>query len=246
VILCTDGDFNVGLTGDALVKLIEAERDKGITLTTLGFGEGNYNDRDMERLADHGNGNYAYIDGPGEANRVLGEKLVSTLQVIAKDVKIQVEWKPETVARYRLVGYENRVMANEDFRNDAKDAGELGAGHSVTALYEAVFLPGAANESELATVRLRYKEPEAAADAAAIEFASALKVSSLHASFDAAPPDFRFAAATAEYSEILRGSKHSAGARFDDVIGIATATSGGQADRAEMIELAKTAKTIFK
>ena len=247
VVLCTDGDYNVGLTGDALIQLIEQERDKGITISTLGFGEGNYNDRDMERLADHGNGNYAFIDSAGEANRVLGEKLVSTLEVIAKDVKIQVEWKPDAVSRYRLVGYENRVLANEDFRDDTKDAGELGAGHSVTAFYEvelsAAAKEGGLNDAALAAVRLRYKEPNAET---ALELDTALTVAQVAPTFAAASADFRFAAATAEYAEILRRSKHSQGARFDDVLSIATASAGDHADRAEMIELVKAAKTIFR
>lgn len=250
VVLCTDGDFNVGLTGDALISLIEKERDKGITISTLGYGDGNYNDRDMERLADHGNGNYAFVDNYGEANRVVGEKLVSTLEVIAKDVKIQVEFKPDAVSRYRLVGYENRVMANEDFRNDAKDAGELGAGHSVTAFYEVELTPaakaGGLNDGVAAAVRLRYKEPNATAETAATEFETPFTVGKIAPSFDAASPDFRFAAATAEYAEILRRSKHSTGARFDDVISIASATANGQGDRLEMIELVKSAKTMWK
>jgi Ca-activated chloride channel homolog len=247
VVLCTDGDFNVGATGAELIQLIEQERDKGVTLTTLGFGQGNYNDQDMEALADHGNGNYAYIDGPGEANRVLGEKLVSTLQVIAKDVKVQVEFRPELVTRYRLVGYENRVMSNDDFRNDAKDAGEIGAGHSVTAFYE-VALSAAANAagpngSTLATVRLRYKQPDGDA---VTEFERPLLASGLAPTFDSAAPDFRFAAAVTEFSEILRHSKHSEGARFDDVLGLVTATAGTETDRQELVSLVTKAKTLWK
>ncbi|AKU94036.1 Von Willebrand factor type A domain protein [Labilithrix luteola] len=247
VVLCTDGDFNVGATGDALIQLIEQERDKGVTLTTLGFGAGNYNDRDMEALADHGNGNYAYIDGPGEANRVLGEKLVSTLQVIAKDVKVQVEFKPQLVTRYRLVGYENRVMSNEDFRNDGKDAGEIGAGHSVTAFYEVQLAPNAqavsGNDGTLATVRLRYKQPDGDV---ATEFERPLLAGGLAPTFAEASPDFRFAAAVTEFSEILRHSKHSEGARFDDVLGLVNATSGGATDRQELGALVSTAKSIWK
>lgn len=245
VVLCTDGDFNVGATGDALIQLIEQERDKGVTLTTLGFGQGNYNDRDMEALADHGNGNYAYIDGPGEANRVLGEKLVSTLQVIAKDVKVQVEFDPAHVTRYRLVGYENRVMSNEDFRDDSKDAGEIGAGHSVTAFYEVELAPGQPTNGtdSLATVHLRYKQPDGDV---ATEFSRPLLASGLAPTFADASPDFRFAAAVTEFSEILRHSKHSEGARFDDVLSLVTATSGGAADRQELGTLVSTAKTLWK
>lgn len=246
VILCTDGDFNVGATGDALVQIIEQERDKGVTLTTLGYGQGNYNDGTMEQLADHGNGNYAYIDGPGEANRVLGEKLVSTLQVIAKDVKVQVEFSAETALRYRLVGYENRVMANQDFRNDAKDAGEIGAGHSVTALYEVELTEAAKagnlSAAQLATVRLRYKQPEGDT---ATEFDRALAVGALAPTFEAAPADLRFAAGVIEFSEILRKSKHSQGARFNDVLGIVNATANGQADRIELGQLVAKAQSYW-
>ncbi len=247
VVLCTDGDFNVGATGDDLVRIIEQERDKGVTLTTLGFGQGNYNDSTMEKLADHGNGNYAYIDGPGEANRVLGEKLVSTLQVIAKDVKVQVEFKADAAKRYRLVGYENRVMANEDFRTDAKDAGEIGAGHSVTALYEVELTDaakaGGLNDGAVAAVRLRYKQPDGDT---ATELERSLTVGAFAQSFEAAPADLRFAAGVVELAEILRRSKHSEGARFDDVLGIVNATAGGQADRLELASLVQNAKAAWK
>jgi len=149
VILATDGDFNVGVTNnEALVNLVEREREAGITLTTLGFGTGNYNEAMMEQIADHGNGNYSYIDSPREAQKVLEEELASTLFTIAHDVKIQVEFNPAYVSEYRLIGYENRALREEDFDNDAVDAGEIGAGHQVTALYEIVpagsrgWLPG--------------------------------------------------------------------------------------------------------
>ncbi|MCY7348143.1 MAG: VWA domain-containing protein, partial [Pyrinomonadaceae bacterium] len=139
VVLATDGDFNVGVTSDnELVKLIEAKRKTGIFLSVLGFGTGNTNDSMMEKLADKGNGNYAYIDSQEEARKALGEQVAGTLYTIAKDVKIQVEFNPARVAGYRLIGYENRLLANKDFNDDTKDAGEIGAGHSVTALYEIV------------------------------------------------------------------------------------------------------------
>ncbi|MCB0319647.1 MAG: von Willebrand factor type A domain-containing protein, partial [Bdellovibrionales bacterium] len=139
VILATDGDFNIGVTNqDELIRLIEEKRKSGITLTTLGFGEGNYNEATMEQLANKGNGNYFYIDGYGEARKVFSEDLAGTIEVIAKDVKLQIEFNPEHVAQYRLVGYENRKLKNEDFANDKIDAGEIGAGHTVTALYELV------------------------------------------------------------------------------------------------------------
>ena len=137
VILCSDGVANVGQTGsDAILKELRTYVKEGVTLTTVGFGMGNYNDILMERLANDGNGSYAYVDTLNEAKRVFVENLTGTLQVIAKDAKIQVEFNPETVSRFRLVGYENRRLAHEDFRDDTADAGEVGAGHSVTALYE--------------------------------------------------------------------------------------------------------------
>ena len=181
VILATDGDFNVGVTNnEALVDLVEREREAGITLTTLGFGTGNYNEAMMEQIADHGNGNYAYIDSPREAQKVLDDELASTLFTIAHDVKIQVEFNPAHVREYRLIGYENRALREEDFDNDAVDAGEIGAGHQVTALYEIVpagaprlaarSAPSTANRREagemrggqgaqMAHLRLRYKLP---------------------------------------------------------------------------------------
>ncbi|MEL6653881.1 MAG: von Willebrand factor type A domain-containing protein, partial [Bacteroidota bacterium] len=167
VILATDGDFNVGVSSqEGLVSLIEKKRDSGIFLTVLGFGSGNYQDGMMEQLADHGNGNYFYIDGEREAKKVLQDELSGTLFTIAKDVKIQVEFAPSKVQAYRLVGYENRLLENEDFANDKKDAGELGAGHNVTALYEIVPQSDASvgdNQADpltLAYIRLRYKKPD--------------------------------------------------------------------------------------
>ena len=139
VVLATDGDFNVGIVNfEDLVDLAERERAGGVALTTLGFGTGNYNDQLLERLADAGNGNYAYVDTLSEARKVLVSELSSTLFTIAKDVKIQVEFNPAEVREYRLIGYENRMLAREDFNNDKVDAGEIGAGHRVTALYEIV------------------------------------------------------------------------------------------------------------
>ena len=178
ILIATDGDFNVGVSDTrALIAMIEKERDAGITLTTLGFGTGNYNEAMMEQIADHGNGNYAYIDSPREAQKVLQDELSATLFTIASDVKIQVEFNPAYVSEYRLIGYENRALREEDFSNDAVDAGDIGAGHQVTALYEIVpagsqgWLPdrrypanrraegeGVGND-EAAFLRLRYKLP---------------------------------------------------------------------------------------
>ncbi|MET0293482.1 MAG: VWA domain-containing protein, partial [Phenylobacterium sp.] len=178
ILLATDGDFNVGVSDTkALIRMVEQQRDSGITLTTLGFGQGNYNEALMEQVADHGNGNYAYIDSALEARKVLAEQMGSTLFTIAKDVKIQVEFNPAQVAQYRPLGYENRALREEDFANDLVDAGEIGAGHQVTAIYE--FVPvgakgwiaprryanpdwpsSSARGGELAFVKLRYKLPD--------------------------------------------------------------------------------------
>ncbi len=178
VILATDGDFNVGVSDtDALIEMIEKKRDTGITLTTLGFGTGNYNEAMMEQIADHGNGNYAYIDTALEAEKVLSDEMASTLFTIAKDVKIQVEFNPAKVSQYRLIGYENRALREEDFANDKVDAGDIGAGHQVTAIYEIVptgarrldppaplwrcsHRPPRRNRTRLAFVKLRYKMPD--------------------------------------------------------------------------------------
>jgi len=239
VVLCTDGDFNVGLTGAPLVSEIEAYRAKGINLSVLGFGIGN-NDSLMESLADHGDGNYAYIDTQNEALKVLGDNLVSTLQVIAKDVKIQVEFSADSVDRYRLIGYENRLLANEDFIDDTKDAGDMGAGHFVTSFYE-IERHADATEGLMATVRLRYKKPTSAVSQ---ELLFDFDLSAARASFSEASADFRFAAGVVEFAEILRGSKHSTGQRFEDVLSIVEATQGDDPLRAEFHGLVVRAQGI--
>lgn len=251
VVLCSDGDFNVGLTGDALVELIEEKREAGVTLSVLGFGAGNYNDRDMERLANHGNGNYAYIDRQAEADRVLREDLTATLQVIAKDVKIQVELDAEAVNRYRLIGYENRVLEDDEFRDDQVDAGEIGAGHQVTAYIEVELAPGV-ERGALAAVHVRYKAPDAPADEpAAGEVRRSLQVEEMGSRFLDASPGFRFGAAVAEFAEILRRSEFSDGARFEDVADIADAAlrDAGWADserKAELVGLVEKAAAIWR
>jgi len=245
VILCTDGDFNVGITGDALISLIEQHRERGVTLTTLGFGRGNYNDRDMERLADHGNGNYAYIDNRNEALRVLGRDLGGTLQVIAKDVKVQVEFDSSLVTRFRLIGYENRVLAHQDFENDAVDAAEIGSGQFITAFIEYELRPGATQSSarDLATVRVRFKAPDGDRS---MEVAHAMKLEQVRTSFDSATPVFRFGTAVAEFAEILRRSEHSDGARFADVERIArSANWSTSSDAGEFLELVDMARNLW-
>ncbi|NEP82485.1 MAG: VWA domain-containing protein, partial [Okeania sp. SIO3B3] len=226
VILATDGDFNVGVSSDAeLVRMIENYRDEGIFLTVLGFGTGNFKDAKMEQLANKGNGNYAYIDNLLEAKKVLVTEMGGTLLTIAKDVKIQVEFNPAKVQAYRLIGYENRLLRSQDFNDDTKDAGELGAGHSVTALYEIipvgvesnVNLPGvdelryqdnqvdqaAYNSDELMLVKLRYKKPKGTTS-------ELIKQPVVYGgvSLDDASNDFKFAAAVAEYGMILRDSEY--------------------------------------
>jgi Ca-activated chloride channel family protein len=231
VILATDGDFNVGLQSrEALIELIEKKRDTGITLTTLGFGEGNYNEALMEQVANHGNGNYAYIDSALEAKKVLGDEMSSTLFTIAKDVKIQVEFNPAVVSQYRLVGYENRILREEDFGNDAVDAGDIGAGHQVTAIYEIVpagargwIAPrryedtppteAARRLAEAAHIKLRFKLPDG--DTSALIDTTVMS----DALTDAQSPrgDFAFAAAVAAFGQILRGDEMMMGFTHQDV-----------------------------
>ena len=202
VILCSDGVANVGETGsDAILKEIRTYVKEGITLTTVGFGMGNYNDVLMEQLANNGNGSYAYVDTLNEAKRIFVENLTGTLQVIAKDAKIQVEFNAETVSRFRLVGYENRGLAHEDFRNDTVDAGEVGAGHSVTAIYEIKLRNNAVGQ--LATVFIRHEDPDTGH---VTEVNESITTDALKGTFEEATPTFQLAASVAEFAEILRGS----------------------------------------
>src|SRR5205823_1290025 len=177
---------------DDMLKSISAEVDKGVTLSTVGFGQGNYRDTNMEQLADKGNGNYSYIDSDEQAGRVFSEQVNGLLEVVAKDVKVQVQWDPKAVESYRLIGYENRDIADKDFRNDKVDAGEVGAGHSVTAMYDVVLKSTATSP---VTVRLRHKGPDAKTADPATENTYAMETSSIFATFDQAPQSFRFAAA---------------------------------------------------
>ena len=202
VILCSDGVANVGETGpDAILKTIRSHVEEGITLTTVGFGMGNYNDVLMEQLANKGNGSYAYVDTLNEAKSVFVENLTGTLQLIAKDAKVQVDFNPEVVSRFRLLGYENRRLDHEDFRDDDADGGEIGSGHSVTALYEIKLHEGATGK--LATVFIRHEDPDTRHVSETNEeiFSIALK-----AAFEDASPEFQLAATVAEFAEILRES----------------------------------------
>ncbi len=252
VILATDGDFNVGTTSDdALVRLIEEKRKTGIFLSVLGFGKGNLNDSMMEKLSNKGNGNYAYIDSREEARKALGEQVAGTLNTIAKDVKIQVEFNPALVSGYRLIGYENRLLADRDFDDDAKDAGEIGAGHTVTALYEIVpagktvdnkgielkysepAAPGGKFTDELATVKLRYKDPEGSTSKLL-----SMGVQGTVKPLDSASADLRFAAAVAQFGLVLRDSRYKGAATLDAARQLAvTAGQGGDQRRQEFLDL---------
>ena len=202
VIVLSDGVGNVGNTGaDSILRRIRENVEQGITLTTVGFGMGNYNDILMEQLANDGDGSYYYVDTLAEANRIFVENLTGTLQTIAKDGKIQVEFNPDVVSRYRLLGYENRRVDDQDFRNDAVDAGEIGADHSVTALYELKLKDGASGL--LGTVRVRYEDPDSGVVS---EIYREFNREDLESSLDQASPRFQMSAVVAEYAEILRES----------------------------------------
>jgi Ca-activated chloride channel family protein len=260
VVLATDGDFNVGMTNfESVVDLAERERKTGVALTTLGFGTGNYNDQLMERLADAGNGNYSYIDTLSEARKVLVSELSATLITIAKDVKIQVEFNPALIQEYRLIGYENRLLNREDFNNDQIDAGEIGAGHRVTALYELIpvgsaglidaarYAPvvsksskSAASTDELAYVRLRYKRPDNAHSELLnypINKASVVRELST---------DLSFAASVAAFGQQLRGSKYMNDFGYADIVKLAQQGMGADPDgyRHEFVSLVKLAQSL--
>lgn len=260
VILATDGDFNVGVTNQGdLVRLIEEQRKTGVFLSVLGFGWGNLKDSTMEKLADSGNGNYSYIDSLAEGRKVLVAEAGATLVTIAKDVKIQVEFNPARVAAYRLIGYENRALRSEDFNNDRKDAGEIGSGHSVTALYEvvpagvAIDLPGidalkyqrpaseaAASDdhgAELMTVKLRYKEP-------AGERSRLLSLAVQDRAQGSSSANLRFSAAVAEFGMLLRDSEHKGNASYAQVLELAEDGRGEDREgyRAEFLDLVRAAE----
>ncbi len=264
VILATDGDFNVGITSkDELKGFIERQRGKGIFLSILGFGMGNYNDALMQALAQNGNGAAAYIDTINEARKVLVEEATSTLIPIAKDVKIQVEFNPATVAEYRLIGYETRLLNRDDFNNDKVDAGDVGSGQTVTALYEIVPVDGprvmgdlryaqpsgpagitapASATTEYAFVKIRYKLPKS--DVSTL-ISTPVDRSSEHSRFEEAPTEARFATSVAAFGEILRGGRHTGSFAYDDVLRIASAARGEDAFgyRSEFLQLVRAAKT---
>jgi Ca-activated chloride channel family protein len=243
VILCSDGVANVGNTGaESIWEVIEGYASEGITLTAVGFGMGNYNDVLMEQLADNGDGFYAYVDTLKEAERLFVQNLTSTLQAIALDAKVQVEFDPEVVARYRLVGFENRAIADEDFRDDTVEAGAVGAGHSVTALYEIKLHPEAGGR--IATVYLRWQDPESGE---VTEISHDMSSDDLAASFTAASPNFQWAVVVAEYAEVLRGSYWAQDNTLAGVLEEAERAAEllpGDPDVAELVELVRQAAAI--
>ncbi len=262
VILCTDGDFNVGVSDrGSLVRLVEDQAKAGVFLTVLGFGMGNLQDSTLEQLADKGNGNYAYVDSALEARKVLVEQAGGTLLTVAKDVKIQVEMNPARVAAYRLIGYENRVLAHQDFNDDRKDAGEIGAGHTVTALYQVVpvgvpiEVPGidplryqqptqvsaAAGGPELLFVKLRSKRPDG--DTSSLV---SLAVEDRGVALERSSEDFRFAAAVTAFGLLLRGSEQRGAASWEMVRTLAGASLGDDRGgyRAGFVALVDRARTL--
>jgi Ca-activated chloride channel family protein len=237
IIVCSDGDANIGATGPAdMLQQVEGYVKEGVTLSTIGFGDGNYKDETMETLANRGNGNYYYIDTPRMAERVFGRDLTKMIQDVAQDVKIQVEMDPAAVYSYRLVGYENRAIADRDFRNDKVDAGEIGAGHQVTALYELTLKPGA--EGSIATVRVRAKEPRGMT---AKETSLLVPASVVTRVFEASPEDFRFAVAVMGGSELLRQSPHAGAWTFNRVLSLVSDIHWSDPDRTEFLSLMKKA-----
>uniref|UniRef100_UPI00286A5845 vWA domain-containing protein n=1 Tax=Gemmatimonas sp. TaxID=1962908 RepID=UPI00286A5845 len=257
VILATDGDFNVGVSSDGdMERLIESKRTEGTYLTILGFGQGNYQDAKMEKLAKRGNGNYAYVDDIAEARKVLVREMGATLVTVANDVKLQVEFNPAAVSAYRLIGYEDRLLATEDFTDDKKDAGDMGAGHSVTALYEVVptgvtgtislreqdslryQVPATeaprsnAAKNELMFVRMRYKTPGE-------NTSKQVTQPVIDGRNGGASNDFRFAAAVAAFGMVLRNSEHKGTATLRSALELATAARGSDDGRyrAEFVEM---------
>jgi len=263
IILATDGDFNIGQSSDAeMERLIEKEREKGVFITVLGFGMGNYKDSKMETIADKGNGNYAYIDNIQEANKVFVSEFGGTLFTIAKDVKFQIEFNPSRVKGYRLVGYENRLLNDEDFNDDTKDAGEIGAGHTVTAMYE--IIPAGSSEDvvdidplkyqsnrdnkkkydseELMTVKLRYKKPDGLKSTL-----YELPVQGRLQKFEKTSDNFRFAASVAQFGMILRNSEYLEQGTIAEVIQMAGQAKGADTEgyRAEFIKLVNASNSLL-
>lgn len=261
IILATDGDFNIGINNTTdLEKFIEKQRESGIYMSVLGFGIGNYRDDMAETIADKGNGNYAYIDNITEAKKVLVNELSGTLFAVAKDVKLQLEFNPKYVKEYKLIGYENRMLANEDFTNDKKDAGEIGAGHTVTALYELVPSDGKVAQSlryqsqelnekgkgnELGFLKIRYKDPKVK-DAKSVEITEPLVFNKK--ALKETSTDYRFAASVAEFGILLRDNSNKANATYNQVIELAEGAIGKDPEgyRKEFVRLVKSVKMLPK
>jgi Ca-activated chloride channel homolog len=265
IILATDGDFNVGPSSDdELVRMVEQERKSGVFLSVLGFGMGNYKDNKMQQLADKGNGNHSYIDNINEAKKVLVNEFGSTLFTIAKDVKIQVEFNPAAVQAYRLIGYENRILASEDFNDDLKDAGELGSGHTVTALYEIIpigvkdiftksvdQLKYQSNDkktipdksSEVMTIKLRYKKPDDNVSMLMVHAVNDNKIELINTS-----DNFRFSAAVAEFGMLLRSSEFKQQSSYQQVVNLAKSAKGKDENgyRSEFIKLVGAANSLVR
>lgn len=264
VILCTDGDFNVGISSDGeLERMIEEERKSGVFLTVLGYGMGNYKDNKMQKLADKGNGNHAYIDGMNEAKKVLVNEFGGTLFTIAKDVKLQIEFNPSIVAGYRLIGYENRMLNKEDFNNDKKDAGDLGSGHTVTAIYE--IIPAGVEDEfleevdelkyqqrkktkkgrvhEMMTIKFRYKSPEAETSNLMVD-----TVADTITPLQNTSENFRFACAVVQFGMLLRNSEFKGNAGYERVIQLANSSLGKDEEgyRKEFVKLVHSVSSITK
>ncbi|MCK5359383.1 MAG: DUF3520 domain-containing protein, partial [Gammaproteobacteria bacterium] len=260
----TDGDFNVGTTNfESLKSLIEEKRKSGVTLTTLGFGSGNYNNHLAEQLADHGNGANYYIDSLQEAQKVLVDQMSSTMQTIAGDTKIQIEFNPGAVSEYRLIGYENRALKREDFNNDKIDAGDIGAGHTVTALYEVTLASQkglidplryrghsdkhtqivSSDVRELAFLRLRYKKP-GSTRSTLIE--KPLYVGDIKSSLSNTSTDFRFAVSVAGFGQLLKGGTYTESFTYTDVLKLARKSRGSDpfGYRSEFVQLVNLASSL--
>ena len=256
--LSTDGDFNVGVTSQGdLIRLVEEKRERGVALSVLGFGMGNLKDSTMEKLADKGNGNYAYIDSLQEAQKVLVQQAGGTLVTVAKDVKLQVEFNPRVVGSYRLIGYEKRILEDQDFNNDRKDAGDMGAGHSVTALFE--LAPVGEPIGNTGVDPLKYQQPNQPSAAAVTDEAMTVKVRYKEPDGDKSTlttvvvknatestPELGFASAVAEFGLLLRDSEHKGSSAFADVRERATRFKGNDpfGHRAEFIRLIDAAEGV--
>ena len=245
VILCSDGVANVGSTGpDAILSQVRGYVSEGIYLTSIGFGMGNFNDVLMEQLANDGNGSYAYVDTLDEARTLFVDNLTATLQTIARDARVQVDFNPDVVAYYRLIGYENRAIADQDFRNDRVDAGELGAGHSATAMYAVQFIPNA--QGRIATVQLRWEDPQTNE---VHEINGNLNTFGLYPSFETAPARYQLAVLAAQYAELLRQSPWAAGTTLDQLYSLAyplLSTLGEDAEAVEFVNLVYRASRIWR